>query len=273
MADKACFYRSFCGEPYYNMGFDEWLLARVIDSPNSLFLRLYTWSRGAITFGYNQRRLSALDFSQAGDTTVIRRITGGRALYHDQSEYTYAIALNTQSSIVEKQEGSVKGLSNSLSEALSAFLAALGIESSLVRKASRSDSHSDFFHKAPCFASAARHELLTGGRKIVASAQRRVGNGILQHGAIKIDGVAPHAALGDDVTPDASGLQPVGLKLFSETAEKFRDAMGAALRIRLVESALSVREKAAVLDHARYVEKSALDKRVIVKQMKGFVSL
>ena len=53
---SAYFYQTYAGHPYWNMAFDEWLLVRALERPGSLYLRLYTWHPGAITFGYNQRR-------------------------------------------------------------------------------------------------------------------------------------------------------------------------------------------------------------------------
>ncbi len=56
-----------------------------------------------------------------------------------------------------------------------------------------------------CFASAARNELLAGGKKIVGSAQRRFRQGTLQHGSILLDDA--HEKLPDFLSGDASARE------------------------------------------------------------------
>ncbi len=161
-----------------------------------LWLRLYTWRPGAITFGRNQREDATLDWKQVGGTPVIRRVTGGRALYHDKSELTYAVAADLGALEGTVLGGSIAQTGQVISEALVMFLQARGLESQYMRHSSSDNARPDFFHKAPCFASHARHEIKSAAGKVVASAQRRVGRALLQHGAIKIGGVVRHPALG-----------------------------------------------------------------------------
>ncbi|MCK4573421.1 MAG: hypothetical protein KAU36_03575, partial [candidate division Zixibacteria bacterium] len=91
---KILFHNHFAAGPHFNMAFDEWLFARACESPGSIMLRLYSWRPGAITFGFNQKEQTAVDCERLNGTPLIRRVTGGRALYHDPSELTYAIAVN-----------------------------------------------------------------------------------------------------------------------------------------------------------------------------------
>ena len=264
------FYKTFGGDPYVNMAFDEWLLRQALATPGAAYLRLYTWCVPTITFGYNQRQTTALDWGRVGDTPVIRRITGGRALYHDLSEYTYAIAANTGDPAVAGLGGSVAKTSETISVALGAFLNRMGVTTSRVRQTSARDTHPDVFHKAPCFTSAARYELMAGGRKIVASAQKRLRGALLQHGSIKLSGVAAHPAL--DGVGAGNRLKPLDIKDFDVTAGVFAEAMGVALELSFTPAASSPSAR-TLAPATESVKKNALQRRVIVERSHRTVSL
>lgn len=261
-----------CG-PYYNMAFDEWLFSRALARKGSIYLRLYTWQPGAITFGFNQRSETALDFDRLDGTPVVRRITGGRALYHDPSELTYSIVVNAENLPVPSLSGTLSKTSEVIALALASFLKNLSIETSYVRKSSPSDMQPDYFHKAPCFASAARHELLAGNRKIVASAQKRLGMSMLQHGSIKLHGVVSHAALGSVGEVSNGRLQAVGHKAFKDFARLFCITVGESLGVIFRPCDATDAEEHAIRLLASQVEKNALAKRVIVAQNDAATSL
>ncbi|MCX6825705.1 MAG: hypothetical protein NTV06_00355 [candidate division Zixibacteria bacterium] len=82
-------------DPYLNMAVDEWLFDSICRHTVHCraALRLYSWLFPAITIGYNQ------DFSEITSKEyldeqlpVIRRITGGRAIYHEPSEITFSLS-------------------------------------------------------------------------------------------------------------------------------------------------------------------------------------
>jgi len=89
-------YTHFDSEPCFNMAFDSRMLTFVRLNPGMVLLRLYTWAIPTITIGLNQITERAVDMRQLGRTPLIRRVTGGRAVFHDCSELTYAIAANTE---------------------------------------------------------------------------------------------------------------------------------------------------------------------------------
>ncbi|HVP06944.1 MAG TPA: hypothetical protein VMS71_03805, partial [Candidatus Acidoferrum sp.] len=228
MTDSSAFiyYRHYAADPYFNMAFDEWMLRQAMHRPEAVYLRLYSWMPGAITFGYNQRFERAIDASKLGDTPVIRRVTGGRAIYHDPSEITYAIASNADSKAVQALSGSTSEVSARIAEALALFLSRLRIDAEYVRQSSAQNSRPDFFHAAPCFASLARYELVAGERKVVASAQKRLGNAFLQHGAIKLNGVVSHGALPNASTDVIQFMQPLDRPTFDSLSGRFVEAFG-----------------------------------------------
>lgn len=222
---KRCFYTGYAGDPYFNMAFDEWLFAKACESPGSILLRLYTWNRGAVTFGYNQKPELALHLDRLGDTPVIRRVTGGRALYHEPSELTYSIAVNTLALNCDRLSGSISRTTASIAGALAEFVQQQGIECEFLSRSSEGFSNPDTFHKAPCFASRARYEIVSGGQKIVASAQRRIENTIFQHGSIKIGGVVSHPAVPLALkggAAEAETVGPVAAEPFNRLAATFR---------------------------------------------------
>lgn len=80
-----------------------------------------------------------------------------------------------------------------IARALAAGLRRLGVEVELARVAAEPRRREGA--SPPCFASAGRHEIVVGGRKLIGSAQRRVGRGVLQHGSLLTDGT--HERLAD----------------------------------------------------------------------------
>lgn len=194
----ATLYQDIISDPYGNMAFDEWLLSQAIHNPGAVYLRLYQWQKGAITFGYHQREASAIDFTKAGDTPVIRRITGGRALYHEPSDLTYAIAANPTDDqhTVPK---SLHGIAGAIASALVSFLSALGVDARYDRRSAAQEIRSVLHHMTPCLESVSRYELTANGRKVAASAQKRVGSAFLQHGAVKLRPSRIHPALGGEI--------------------------------------------------------------------------
>jgi lipoate-protein ligase A len=127
---------------------------------------------------------------------VARRPTGGRAILHAQ-ELTYSV-------VVPATHAWFKilplDLYRRLSEAIAVGLRYLGAEVSF---APGEKLHVDGRPlRMACFASAARNELLAGGKKVVGSAQRRFRQGSLQHGSILLD--EAHGKLPDFLTGDES---------------------------------------------------------------------
>jgi hypothetical protein len=255
------------------MAFDEWLLSRAMSNPGAIYLRVYTWQTPTITFGYSQKQETALDFSNLGDTPVIRRVTGGRALYHDPSELTYSIAANTDLEPGARLGGTLSRSSRLIAEMLTETLTRLGISSDYVRHSSSRERVPDYFHKAPCFGSFSRHELQSAGRKVVASAQKRLSSAFLQHGSVKIGGLAFHPSLPGVGLPSGARLQAVGEKRLIDSARQFRDCFECGLEVSFVTHRLSEADRRDLRALEQGVKKNALERRVIIAQFDNRVSL
>ncbi len=218
----------------YNMAVDEELLARAQAGESVPVLRLFTWDPPAVSIGRFQKKDAAVD----ADTCkrlgfdIVRRITGGRAVLHDQ-ELTYSIISRIDNPLFPS---SVLGTYKVIAGGLLAGLKDLGIDAEMV---SRSGRHTGLVKKdakdPACFSSPSWYEILVHGRKIIGSAQRRLSGAFLQHGSVLLDydptreaEVIPGGCSGDVVT---SIRQELGREVTREEVKQaivkgFSEALG-----------------------------------------------
>jgi lipoyl(octanoyl) transferase len=163
----------------YNMDYDLWLAHNF--SPQDSVLRLYRWNPYCISLGANQSIEDVNCEKAEGDgIDVVKRPTGGKAILHSE-ELTYSVIYPIDES------SSAKNIYNEINLALRKGL--IEFDSSL-GEIDLEHTQPDFkqFYKseisAICFAVSAKSELNFRGKKIVGSAQRKIGNVILQHGSI-----------------------------------------------------------------------------------------
>ncbi len=167
-------------EGAYNMAVDEALFLSAIDSPELPTVRLYRFDPPTVSLGYRQTLEDAVDVASCRRFGVdwVKRPTGGRALLH-QHEITYSIA----SPVGGLFRGfGVRALYDSVSAAIRSALTGLGVALDPAEP-ERVRVREPALH-VPCLAFPGRHEITAGGRKIVASSQRRGRRAFLQHGSI-----------------------------------------------------------------------------------------
>ncbi|MGH7700361.1 MAG: lipoate--protein ligase family protein [Gemmatimonadales bacterium] len=144
------------------------------------WLRLYRWDPPCLSLGRNESARARYDRSaiERLGLDVVRRPTGGRAVWHEH-EVTYAVAAPVD------RFGSLRNAYRLIHERLAAALRSLGADAHLApdRPAPRPP-----IHPGACFAAAAGGEVLVDGRKLVGSAQLRQGTVLLQHGSILLEG-------------------------------------------------------------------------------------
>jgi len=136
------------------MAIDEALMANKIPT-----LRIYKWKPSAISIGYFQSMYEEvnLDECRKNRVDVVRRITGGGAVYHDTNgEITYSVILPT------KMFPNIMRSYMAIGNCLISGLKMAGINASY----------------------SGINDIVVNGRKISGSAQTRRHGTILQHGTI-----------------------------------------------------------------------------------------
>ena len=132
--------------------------------------RLYGWSPMCISLGRNQKE----DFLKNNKIQYVRRLTGGRALLHD-NEITYSYI--TPISIIPDGE-SVNNSYKYISGILIDFFKTLGVELDFGEN-KKISTHFDY-----CMLISTGADVCYKGKKIIGSAQYRKEGYILQHGSI-----------------------------------------------------------------------------------------
>ena len=162
----------------FNMALDLALAGSVRNKTSGPVLRFYDWEQPTISLGYNQDagQLDLEACRQAG-VNVVRRPTGGRAVFHF-NEFTYSVIAPQDNPLLG---GPVLGTYRTIAQALVLGLGLMGIESELQRSQSAGASVKD---SPLCFAAAGRYEITAAGKKLLGSAQRRVEGVILQQGSL-----------------------------------------------------------------------------------------
>lgn len=162
-----------------NMQIDSDLLEYAIKNQlKEPIFRLYGWSPACVSLGRNQKSdFLDLDFLKQNNIDYVRRLTGGRALLHDD-EITYSYIC--PASFLENGENVVNSYKE-ISKILIAAFKKLDIELDFggIKKV---NGHKDY-----CMLVSTGADLCYQNRKLIGSAQFRKEGYILQHGSILYD--------------------------------------------------------------------------------------
>ena len=139
---------------------------------------VYGWGDPTLSLGRNQRAKGSYDLARmkAMGIDVVRRPTGGRALLHNR-EVTYSVTAPLD------QSDGLRDSYERINSVLLSGLRQLGVRASVADPAGPAALPTDI----PCFATPAKGELVSDGRKLVGSAQWRDDGAMLQHGSILIE--------------------------------------------------------------------------------------
>jgi lipoate-protein ligase A len=154
---------------YENMALDEAILRCVTGGMAPPTLRFYRWQPSAVSIGYFQGLEQEVDLEACAQrgVDIIRRLTGGGAVYHDyEGEITYSLAIPDDYPGIPQKVLDSYGV---LCHGLLIGLQALGMPAEF----------------KPI------NDIIVNGRKISGNAQTRRFHGILQHGTILCE-VDPH---------------------------------------------------------------------------------
>ncbi len=150
-------------EPFYSMAIDEAILRLKAGGKSPNTLRFWRWQPSTVSLGYFQSvdREVDLEVAKKRGVAVVRRITGGGAVFHDQDgELTYSVVCG-QNDVPRDIEKSFEAIC----EGLIRGFKRLGLDA--------------------CFSPL--NDISVGGKKISGSAQTRKWRCVLQHGTILID--------------------------------------------------------------------------------------
>ena len=240
-----------------NMAIDEavWLGRRAGPSPPTI--RFFAWAPPTVSLGYGQpldRHVDGAACRRLG-VGIVRRLTGGSAIYHDgpERELTYSVV-----AAADDIGGGARDLLYSyewIGRALAGGLRALGAPVEMVGVA-RGDQPAPAF----CFARTGTCEIELQGRKLVGSAQRRYGRTFLQHGSILL-GVDTGGRL-TEIFPTTD--EPLASLTTLEAAlghrPKFDDVAGALAAAFEREHGLALRPDGLSGDEVATVERLVRDK-------------
>ncbi len=143
-------------DPYYNLAFEEYLFDHFLQDS---ILMLWQNDR-TVVIGRNQitQQQVNIPFIEAHRINVVRRMTGGGAVYHDLGNLNYSFITDEVGSSVSQ---SLEILAVPIVEALRG----LGLEASV----------------------SGRNDILVSGRKVSGTAQRAAHGRILHHGTLLFD--------------------------------------------------------------------------------------
>nr|MDO8133503.1 biotin/lipoate A/B protein ligase family protein [Candidatus Njordarchaeum guaymaensis] len=152
-----------------NMAVDEaMLLARSQNIvPNTI--RLYQWKPPAVSIGYflKMNEVADVEACRKLGIDVVRRISGGGAVYHSESEVTYTVIVKQDDPVVPKD---LIQIYRKLGSAVMIVPMKLGLE-----------TYFEPGHEGVC------PYTVVSGRKISGNAQARKRGVILQHGTLLLD--------------------------------------------------------------------------------------
>lgn len=179
------------GPGAWNMALDEALMAGA--RHGLVTLRFYRWDPPCLSFGRNERARGAYDPGAAAGRGVdlVRRPTGGRAVYHHR-ELTYSLTAPSGA------WGGLREVYGRINRALGRGLRSLGVVASPASTARRvpgagksrlrwrlgAAGGAGGISPRACFGEPAPGEVTVDGRKLVGSAQWRLRGALLQHGSI-----------------------------------------------------------------------------------------
>ena len=142
-----------------NMAIDEAIVESVSKNKSLPTIRFYKWKNNSVSLGafQNQNEIN-LNECRKNNVEVVRRITGGRAVYHDKADFTYSVVAP-----IKIFDDSVSNAYYEICSWIINSLADLGIKAKLENK----------------------NNIMAGGRKISGNAAKLMDNGVyLQHGTL-----------------------------------------------------------------------------------------
>jgi lipoate---protein ligase len=217
----------------WNMALDQVLMSKVDDS--TPVLRLYGWKPAAVSIGYFQSIEQEVDIKKCGDLgiDVVRRITGGGAVLHEQ-EVTYSF-------ITKIFPANIRESYKVICEPVVMCLKSLGFDAKF----------------SPL------NDITVKNKKVSGNAQTRRENVLLQHGTILLDLdvdkmfsvlKVPSEKIKDKAIQDVKE-RVMGLKIgFDEVANRLWQSFGQSFRAEVFRDNVKTDEiiEAKIMQNCKY---------------------
>lgn len=175
-----------------NMAIDEALMESC-QQGGAPTLRFYTWQPSAVSLGHFQSLEKDVNVEgcQEYSLDIVRRLTGGKAVIHDE-DFTYSVIVREDHPLVPPKvvdayrvlcQGLLMGLNNM------GIMAECALEPRQHNKNCQHDDQetdavTNIRVTAACFEKPSAYEIVVAGRKLLGSAQVRQKGVLLQHGAL-----------------------------------------------------------------------------------------
>ena len=164
----------------FNMATDFFMARNHLANP---VFRIYRWKPYCISLGYHQK-LEEIDIARCkkDGVDIVRRETGGRAVYHSE-EITYSMIIPKTSKFYSD---SILEVYNKISSVLVKALKLSGVVNAELESGKAPDFKELYKEKisSVCFSSTSTYEVVVNRKKLVGSAQKRLKDSVLQHGSI-----------------------------------------------------------------------------------------
>lgn len=185
MSDSLVYLETGSTDPYYNLAFEETVLSKRLDGEY-----LILWQNAnTVVIGQNQNTVAEInqEFIDRYRIRVVRRNTGGGAVYHDLGNLNYSFIAD-----VGNAEELMK---ERFSSRIVAALQNLGLDAEV----------------------SGRNDILVSGKKVSGTAQRILGKRILYHGTLLFD---------SDLDMVAGALRADPSKFQSKSIQSVRSRVG-----------------------------------------------
>lgn len=200
-------------DPYFNLASEEYLLKQ----KDGFYF--YLWINApSVIVGVNQNAFKEvnLDYTETNHIKVVRRLTGGGAVYHDLNNVNYTIIAPYHES---------ENLYREFSKPIIEYLSSLGVKAEF----------------------SGRNDILVDGKKISGNAQTVYNDRVMHHGTLLFD--TDTSVLSSALNPNKLKIESKGIKSVRSRVTNIKDCLKKQIMVSEFLNGLS---KIFLLNSERY---------------------